>query len=90
MKEWPKVRRKYKVNFNCETCNAIELDLRVEVDEKGAVTNVKLLDQNVRCLKGLKRQNMIDTIMQTIRHWKLGENFHNITFDFDLGITVKC
>lgn len=90
LKEWPKVSRKHDVYFNCETCNAVELDLRVVVNDKGGVDVVELIDNNVRCLQGMERESLMQHIMQTVRHWKLGENFYNVTFEFNLGVAIKC
>lgn len=89
-RSWPKLRRKYKVDFDCNDCKSIALDIRVSVNEKGDVTNVKVVKDNVRCLSGLKRQDLVDAMLETVRHWEFGDNFFNQVFDFRLGLIVKC
>ena len=89
-RDWPKIRRKYKIDFDCAQCKSIALDLRVTVDEKGSVVDVKVINDKVHCLTGLKRQDLIAAMTETVRHWDFSENFYTSVFDFRLGLIVTC
>lgn len=89
-RSWPKIRRKYKIDFDCSQCKSIALDLRVTVDEKGSVVDVKVMNDKVHCLAGLKRQDLIAAMTETVRHWDFSDNFYASSFDFRLGLVVTC